>query len=118
MSLSRINLIVTLDVDEHGRVRSCHDFATKGDRETALALPGAGERQIAYCLLTEAVRREAYVTLLADLGAHQKSTLSVEGMAEVVRRVVTSGLGKIAEAAAREVMALFAAPEHEPVART
>ena len=58
------HLIVQITVDEHGHVKSLHDFQTPEDAAISQKWDGGGVRHIAHALLTEAVRREAYVCAL------------------------------------------------------
>jgi len=50
-----------------GWVFSDHDFQTPEDAAVANSMRGHGVRQIAFALMTEALRREAYLCCLAEL---------------------------------------------------
>lgn len=64
---SAFRLIVNVCQDEFGNVWSDHEFATPEDEETAQGLRQGGVLQIAHALLTEAVRREVFTTILVKL---------------------------------------------------
>ena len=53
--------------DKHGRVWSRHDFQSQEDAETAQGMPQAGIQQMAFALLTEAIRRESFVDLMVEM---------------------------------------------------
>jgi len=54
--------------DQYGRVWSRHDFQGQADAETAQGMPQSGIQQVAFALLTEAIRRESYVDLIVEIG--------------------------------------------------
>lgn len=64
---SCFSLEVKIAEDSYGWVFSEHDFTSPKDRELARSLSGGGEKQIAYGLLTEALRREVFLCLLVQL---------------------------------------------------
>lgn len=56
-----LDLVIHLCQDATGRVWSEHDFREALDEATSKTLKGFGNQQIAYALLVEAARREAFV---------------------------------------------------------
>jgi len=67
-----LRLRVNLCQDHHGNVWSDHNFETAADAVVAGTLPQGGVPQIAHALLTEAVRREAFVCALVEMTKDQK----------------------------------------------
>ena len=57
-------MVVNICQDEFGNVWSDHDFLTPRDEEISTGLTQGGVPQVAHALLTEAVRREVFTSLL------------------------------------------------------
>lgn len=53
--------------DANGRVWSIHDFQSPEDMKLAGMLQQGGVKQVAFALLTEAIRREAFLDVLAAM---------------------------------------------------
>ena len=64
-----LHVRVDIHQGKNGEVWSSHDYASPEDASMALQWPGGGHRQIAQGLLLEAVRREAFTTLLVRMSA-------------------------------------------------
>lgn len=62
-----VRVTVEIRLDEAGNVWSSHDAATPEDAEAIKQLSGGGHRHIAHSLLTEAIRREAFVCLMVAM---------------------------------------------------
>lgn len=59
-----LHVRVDIHQGKNGEVWSSHDYASPEDASMALQWPSGGHRQVAHGLLLEAVRREAFTTLL------------------------------------------------------
>jgi len=100
--------------DEYGRVWTDHNLQEELDTEIALTWPSGGQEQLAFGLLTEAVRREAMLEMLILLSKDRQyvTKLLAEGeektaeqLNEVVKRLqvqMNRTIKLIAEAAVRE----------------
>lgn len=86
------SLEVRVCQDDNGMVFSVHDYATEKDRQVAHALVSAGERQTAHALLTEALRRELFVTALARMSAGEDLVTAWREADEDGRRGLEAGL--------------------------
>lgn len=65
--MKKVDLKVSITETIENTVRmvsSTHDFLTPKDRETSMGMKSYGLEQIAFALLTEAIRREAYLQFL------------------------------------------------------
>jgi hypothetical protein len=101
-----------------GRLWSSHEPSTSADRDVSLKWPGGGNRHIANALLTEAVRREAFVCLLVALTKQpdlyaQLQQASPEERDRVTRDVANSAgqslaasLGSMVLSSTREAVAM------------
>ncbi|OHD24508.1 MAG: hypothetical protein A2Y38_07225 [Spirochaetes bacterium GWB1_59_5] len=112
-------LVVHVCEDEHGRVWSDHEFFTEGDALVAAGTRNGGVEQVAHALLTEALRREAFVDLLVKV-SHDPALLGRlqqpaqrEAMATeiegVVARVITQVLPKALPGLVRGVLDMIVA---------
>lgn len=61
------SIVVEVCQSEEGHVFSTHKMLTKEDEKTCASFPSGGVEQIAFGLLMEAVRREAYIAALIRL---------------------------------------------------
>lgn len=116
-------LMLTVKVcqDPTGRVWSHHDFASAEDHALSGKMQGQGAAQVAHALLTEALRRETFVSALASLTADEKflqtyKDADEEGRRKMeaalgtkVREVIWRTLGKMGQDAAREVLEMMTA---------
>ena len=59
-----LKVVVTVLRDGRNGVGSSHDFASEEDRRVAMSWPSGGLEQVAFALLSEAVRREALLDVL------------------------------------------------------
>jgi len=64
------DLTVRIAQDNDGNVFSTHDFAGGADAQTATSLPSHGLEQIVLGLLTETLRREAYLETMILCAEH------------------------------------------------
>ena len=113
-------LVVNICQDADGNVWSDHDFLTPEDHTISIALPQGGAPQIAHALLSEAVRREAFLCVLVELtkdrefmakwmGAGDAAKDQMEtGLRAAVEQVVSQTLAKMASGAVPEVLAMLA----------
>ena len=102
-----------------GHVWSAHDFHSDQDRQRARQWSGGGARQIAHGLLVEALRREAYASLLVGLSAdrdllsrHQAASpeeqaLLEQKLSQGVREILNNLCDKVGPAIAREVFLMM-----------
>jgi hypothetical protein len=112
---------LTVDVceDEFGRVWSGHSFESDTDEETALQLKNGGAPQVAYALLTEAMRREVFVLMLMrmsqdpeflqqwrDADEEVKRGLEAE-LGFAARQVMTDTLSKMVAGVGREILTML-----------
>lgn len=67
-----VDLRIRVVENHHGWVFSEHDFATPEDASEAARMKQGGVKQIAYALTTEALRREAFLCLLASMTSKPK----------------------------------------------
>lgn len=116
---SALRLRVNLCQDQHGNVWSDHDFETPADAVVAGSLPQGGVTQIAHALLTEAVRREAFLCALVELtkdpeylrnykgGTPEKRAAAEATLQEAVTFVITKALEKMAKPAVADVLAMM-----------
>jgi hypothetical protein len=110
---------VTINIcqDSDGNVWSDHDFATDEDVALCKGLPQGGAPQVAHALLTEAVRREAFMCALIELTKDPSYLLRfkagespvVDELAAATEQVIARTLGKMTPGAAAEVLAMMAA---------
>lgn len=80
--------------DEYGRVSSIHDLQGEEDRKTVLSWPSGGLNEVAFALLSEAVKREAIV----DVGlqaTHDPTFLNKLKTGDAAKESAVSELSKI-----------------------
>lgn len=58
--------VISIEIcrDEFGRVFSAHSPQEASDQETLMSWPGGGQQEMAFAMFTEAVRREALLSVL------------------------------------------------------
>ena len=91
---SAIVLEVHMFLTETGDVRSFHKFRSSEDEQTASKWPTHGQGQIAHALLTEAVRREAYLSTLVKLTGQPDFLKAYMEAPEEKKREIEEVLGK------------------------
>ena len=114
-----LQLVVNVCQDKHGRVWSDHEFLTPEDQQLAQGLAQGGAPQLAHVLLTEAVRREAFMCILIQ-ATKDPEFLSqwVEGSTEdkarieaeiqnFVSHVLTKTVGKMVPGAVSETLMMI-----------
>jgi hypothetical protein len=82
--------------DALGWVFSEHTFLETEDEATAGAMRNSGVQQIAYALLTEALRREVYLCLLAEMTKHPNSLHNYAQGDDDYRKLFATGLANAA----------------------
>ena len=88
-------LTVNICEDDLHRVWSDHEFASLEDEKAAFSSPQMGVQQIAHALMTEAVRREAYLDLLLKMTQDPKFLSKWQGADEAGREQVVTELSAI-----------------------
>ena len=114
------SLVVNICQDEHGNVWSDHTFASSADEAIAGTMQQGAIPQIAHALLTEAVRREAFQTILVVL-SHDPDLLTrwkqakpedrtklQRGLEETVAKVVSLTTHKMASGSVTGVLDMLA----------
>jgi len=116
-----IVLEVRVCEDPTGRVWSEHNFQSAEDETLCGQMAGGGVRQVAHALLTEALRRETFVSVLAKLSADPTFLAAYAGegrekqqeierqVGDAVREVLWLTSGKMGADTAREVLSMMAA---------
>ena len=119
-----LKVTVTMVEGPTGLIWSGHDFSTEEDRQLAGGLRGQGDRQLAFALLTEALRREAYLSALVKLTRDRGLVSRWDGVpddqkrdieAELARQassVIEGTLSKLAPGVAREILEMLAGEMH------
>ena len=117
---SAFRLVVNICQDNDGNVWSDHDFTTPADQQLSLSLPHGGAPQVAHALLTEAVRREAFMCALIeqmkneDYLAHWEDSDTLgrarieADLGRVVAEVITRTLGKMAPGVVAGILTMMA----------
>ncbi len=106
-SQNQLTLTVNICLGPNEEVLSNHNFASSEDSEIAKQWSGGGLRQVAHALLTEAVRREAFTSLIVKMSAdpeylqnylkatpEERKALETE-MSVLVQEVLTRNLQKM-----------------------
>jgi hypothetical protein len=108
--------------DAHGRVVSNHFPQDETDLSILEGWPSGGMEQVAFALLTEAVRREALLDVIlqasADVsavrrwrnGTEEERGLILDNLTRVVRSGMDGGVGRIAASALRSALDLVSVP--------
>jgi len=114
-------LVVEVQIcqDNTGRVWSGNSFPTSEDEEAALSMPQGGSEQIAFALLTEALRREIFVDALVHLsdnsqflvdylaGGPETRAEMEEHLAQSAREVMFNTMEKMGTTPAQEVLEMM-----------
>ena len=106
MSETRVRLLVEVRRRESdGEVRSAHRPFEASDEEQMREWPSAGLAQVAHALFVEALRREAYTTMIAkrSQGVHPHD-LDPEELESSVRVHLGEMLDKFAASAVAEAL--------------
>jgi hypothetical protein len=100
-----------------GHFWSTHHPLTPADAEVQQRWPGGGNRHVAQALLTEAVRREAFVCMLLELQKDPELKARIEkgdpvegvlkSLSEAVLESLTANLAVLAGPSAREVVEMI-----------
>jgi len=114
-----LQLVLNICQDGDGNVWSDHDFPTPEDEALAVGLPQGGAPQLAHALLTEAVRREAFMCALIELtkspdflsqwarGSKAERAMIEGQIGNYASHVITSTLGKMTMGLVAEVLAMM-----------
>ena len=112
-------MLISILVDEFGRVYSEHDFASDEGRDLATALPSGGAPHIAYGLLTEAFRRESFMAALTLMShdpeflnkwvtGDEKIRWEIESrLATAATQVIIGGCKKMLKDTTREILEML-----------
>ena len=123
---STIVLNVRVCQGPHGEIWSIHDFETPEDAALALKWSGGGVRQIAHALLTEALRRESFVSSMVKMSSdkdflpgyarasQEAKALFEKDFAQKVLNQFAGTAGKIVLACSREILAMLIRQKKEP----
>lgn len=99
-----------------GRITSSHNLQDAGDEQVATGMRGYGTQAIAYGLMIEALRREAYLSMLAQLTADKNFVAKYKAadsggrqdlekeLSRNILHVVCSIIGKSGPGISREIM--------------
>lgn len=90
------SLEVKIVEDTLGWVFSEHQFLSGKDEAVAGSMRNGGLKQIAYALMTEALRREAYLCLLVEMSKHPDMLKWYEEGGEDYRKQFVTGLANAA----------------------
>lgn len=82
-----ITILVRISRDSAGGVGSGHDFASDLDRKTAMGWPSGGLEQVVFGLLSEAIRREAFLDLIIQMTERPEYQDALRGMGPEERAV-------------------------------
>lgn len=88
-----VKVDVTVCRDRLGRVYSSHSLS-ESDREIALGWPTGGQEQVGFALLTEAVRREAILSLLILMSNDRTAFERIRALPEDMQRAEFENLGQ------------------------
>lgn len=116
---NQITLTVNIRLGPNGEILSNHNFTSSDDSEIAKQWSGGGLRQIAHALLTEAVRREAFTSLIVKMSAdpeylqnylkatpEERKVLETE-MSVLVQEVLTRNLQKMSLPSTQEAFQMI-----------
>lgn len=92
-----IFLTVAVRQDVHGRIVSAHFPETETDEATLQTWRGGGLEQVAFALLTEAVRREALLDVILKASVDPGITRCWASSSEEERAAILQGLVKGAQ---------------------
>ena len=94
----QIKLTVTIQLGPNGEALSSHDFANHEDSVTALGWPSGGLRHIAQGLLLEAVRREAFASLMVKMSADPEFIPQYQAASPENRSIMVNDLAQKTQA--------------------
>lgn len=108
--------------DQHGRVLSEHRLQDDGDRQVVDTWPSGGMEQVAFALLTEAVRREALLDVIlkathqpeireiwTNASEEMKGQLTHE-LTRAVQESMSGVISRLAGSASRTALDLISTP--------
>jgi uncharacterized membrane protein YgaE (UPF0421/DUF939 family) len=94
-----IKIMILLEEDSHGRIQSQHGFIDEKDLQELKKMKSEGQEQVAYALLTEAVRRE----VLTSLHLLEKTNTPVpDDFKERLRKQLTITIDALLDGAIKE----------------
>lgn len=109
-------LVLRVHQDGNGQIWSVHQFKSEGDEQKTFSWPGGGARQLAFAFLTEALRREAYASVLVELSKNgdylknyknstKEQQLEVEThLSQVIQAVISNSSLKMGDQIAKEIL--------------
>jgi hypothetical protein len=109
-----ISLTVNIHIGTNGEVLSNHNFATPEDARISQQWPGAGIRQIAHELLVEAVRREAFTSLITKMSADPEYIQKYSDATPDVRKAIEDEMvGKVQDILLKNIQRIAAPSTQE-----
>ena len=87
--MKKAQLVVSVEMNEDGAIKSSHRPLTPSDKKTFESWPSSGLAQMSHALFVEALRREAYTMMIAALstGVHPHDLEADEVVAMVGEHV-------------------------------
>ena len=113
------DILVSVCQDNDGGVFSIHKLASDADEEVCNTLPSRGLEQIAFGLLVEAIRREAFLEILLkqsdDDSLFKRYSEGLDKERELILREIASAVGVVmnksiqasSQAATAEIMEMI-----------
>ena len=104
MSLAK--LVVTIEKNDKGEIKSGHRFLTPEDKKTLESWPSRGLAQMSHALFVEALRRESYTMMIAamskgvsshDLDREEVAGMVVEHLNKLLHTFVNSAVDEAFE---------------------
>ncbi len=111
------NILVKVCQDNNGLIWSVHEPETEQDKETCQTLPSYGVEQMAYALLSEGVRREAFLQVLLaeqdregmlDKWESGNTAERAQLESELTAKLITGMTDEIRRSALPSIQAVFA----------
>jgi len=112
-------LEVRVHQDTDGRIWSVHQFKSATEEQKPRHWPGGGVRQLAYAFLTEALRREAFASIMVEMSKDngflknfkeadaEKKTMMVAKLSLSSQAVLSNSSLKMGDGVAREILEML-----------
>lgn len=112
-------LEVRVHQDEENRIWSVHQFRSPSDEQKAFHWPGGGARQLAYAFLTEALRREAYTSILVEMSKDKDflkkykasneeiQAQAVAQLSQAIQTILSNSALKMGDGIAKEILEML-----------
>ena len=106
------NLVVKIEKNKAGEIKTAHKPLTLTDKKTLESWPSQGLAQTSHAQFVEALRKEAYTMMIANLskGVHPKDMDPVE-VSGMVRHHLLDMIDKFTESAVSEAFQVLAESE-------